>query len=396
MREEAMLNFEYSLPTKFAFGKGSIDKIADLIPEGSRVLMTYGGGSIKKNGVYDAVKSRVKLVCEFGGIEPNPHYETIMKGVQIAKEHHVDFVLAVGGGSVIDASKFLMAAVDYTASEDPWHMVTKWACADPAERDGAYAPHTHLKLGVVLTIPATGAEANPSAVITNHARKEKRSIEHPCMMPCFAIIDPLYTYSLPARQVRNGIVDAFVHVLEFYTGHFNLGRLQDREAEALMQTLIEIAPLNLAADASYRDRADLCLCCTKALDNHLAPGIVQCWGAHKIGHEMTTFYGLDHGQTLAISTPALLKKLLPLRKQKLAQLGRRVFGLAGDDDTAVAERAIASMEAFFESVGQPTRLSAYGLDGAHFEEICDSIKIPFAIGQVRDKETVMEILNMCL
>lgn len=390
-----MQSFEFSSTTHLVFGKDSIKGIKDLIPKGARVMMTYGGGSIKKNGVYDAVKSRVDLVCEFGGIEPNPHYETLMKGVKVAQENNIDFVLAVGGGSVVDGSKFLIAAVDYNASDNAWDMFTKWSCADPQTRDPKYKPHTHLKLGVVLTLPATGTETNDGGVVTNVSLKEKRAISDPCMYPLFSIVDPLYTYSLPMRQVRNGITDAYVHVLEQYTGHYNMGRLQDREAESLMTTLIEIAQANLVEKPEYRDRADLVFCATKALDGHLAVGVDQCWGAHMIGHELTTFYGLDHGQTLAISTPAILTKLLPFRTPKLAQYGRRVFGLEGADEE-VAKKAIEKTAEFFESIGQPTHLSGYKMDGSHFKEVCDSIMVPFALGQVKDKETVLEILNLCL
>jgi len=391
-----MKNFVFSLPTMLHFGKDSINELRNLIPKGARVMMTYGGGSIKKNGVYDAVKKNCDLVCEFGGIEPNPHYETVMKGVALAKENNIDFVLAVGGGSVVDGSKFLIAAIDYNASDNAWDMITKWSCANPATRDPKYRPHTHVKLGVVLTLPATGTETNNGGVVTNVALKEKRAISDECMYPVFSIVDPMYTYSLPLRQVRNGITDAYVHVLEQYTGHYNLGRLQDREAESLMKTLIEIGKLNLVENPDYRDRADFVFCATKALDYHLAVGVDQCWGSHMIGHELTTFYGLDHGQTLAITTPAILTKLLPLRTPKLAQYGRRVFDLQGDNDEEIAKKAIQKTADFFESLGQPTHLSGYKMGAEHFKEVCDSILLPIALKQINTKEEVMEVLNLCL
>jgi NADP-dependent alcohol dehydrogenase len=346
--------------------------------------------------VYDDVLKYAKkfIVCEFGGVEPNPHYETIMKALKVAKENKVNFVLAVGGGSVVDGAKFLIAAMDYTASDDPWDMITKWACAK--DKDPKYAPHTTVKLGVVLTIPATGTETNNGGVITNVALKQKRAIAGPDLYPQFSVVDPVYTYSLPLRQVRNGITDAFVHVLEQYTAHFEMGRLQDRQAEAIMLTLMEIAQGNLIENPAYRDRADFVWCATKALDYHLAVGIVQCWGAHMIGHEMTTFYGLDHGQTLAITAPAILRKLLLKRAPKLAQLGRRVFGLTGDNNEEVAKKAIDKIEEFFNSIGQHTHLSQYKMDDSKFKDILASISVPFANGQITDKETVLEVLKLGL
>jgi len=390
-----MKNFQFSLPTKLFFGEGAIKNIQEKhLLDGKRVMMTYGGGSIKKNGVYDAVKAVCTPVVEFGGIEPNPHYETCMKAVAVAKENNIDFILAVGGGSVVDGSKFICAAIDFTASDNPWDIFTKFCCA--AKPDPKFMPRTHIKLGVVLTLPATGTEMNNGGVITNVGLKQKRAFGSPDCYPVFSIVDPKYTYSLPLKQVRNGLADAFVHVCEQYLGNFHQGRYQDRESEALLSTLIEVAPLNLVESdkLNYRDRADFVYCATRALDNYLNVGVTQCWGAHMVGHELTTFYGLDHGQTLAITLPAILKKLLPSRIPKLAQCGRRVFHLDGTDEE-VAPKTIESIENFFESIGQKTRLSAYGFDKSHFEEIASTIGLPLAAdGAIKTKEDVLDILNL--
>jgi NADP-dependent alcohol dehydrogenase len=387
-----MNNFEFTSPTKVLFGNGSISKIVNHIPTDAKAMLIYGGGSIKKNGVYDDVMKYAKkfIICEFGGVEPNPHYETVMKALKVAKENKINFVLAVGGGSVIDGAKLLIAAMEYTISDEPWDMIAHFG-------DPKYAAHTSVKLGVVLTLPATGSETNSVAVITNVARKQKRSFNSKDLFPLFSVLDPLYTYSLSLRQVRNGITDAFAHVLEQYTAHFGMARLQDRQCEAIMRTLIDIAPGNLAEKPTYRDRADLMWCATKALDFHLGVGTVMCGGSHAIGHELTTFYGLDHGQTLAIIAPALLRKLVPKRTQKLAQMGRRVFDLSGTNDEEVAMKAIDKLEEFFRSLGQYTRLSEFKLDDSKFKEISENVRnMPFAHGDITDKETVVDILRMAL
>lgn len=343
-----MENFSLANPVKIIFGKDTIKNIANEIPQGSKVLMTYGGGSIKKNRVYDqAVKALSGFEWyEFSGIEPNPHYETCMKAVAMIKEKGIDFILSVGGGSVLDATKFISAAVCFEEG-DPW-MILKGGKIKKA-----------MPFGDIITLPATGSEMNNGAVITRAETAEKLAFASPLTYPEFSVLDPTVTYSLPPRQTANGVVDAFVHVMEQYLT-YNEGDslLQDNMAEAIVKTLVAEGPKALKEPTNYDVRANLMWASTWALNGWIACGVPEDWATHMIGHEITAFYGLDHAQTLAIVLPGVMTVLKEQKGKKITRLGKEVFGIEGGD---AIDKTIKAVEDFFESMGVKTHLSDYGL-----------------------------------
>ncbi|MFN3589309.1 MAG: iron-containing alcohol dehydrogenase [Spirosomataceae bacterium] len=351
-------SFSYHNPVKIVFGKGTISQLSKLVPTGAKVMITYGGGSIFKNGVYDQVKKALNgfEVVEFGGIEPNPTYETLMKAVEMAKEEKVSFLLAVGGGSVLDGTKFIAAAIPYEG-EDHWQIVL--------DRKN-YT--TALPLGSVLTLPATGSEMNYYAVISRTETKEKKGMGGPLLYPQFSILDPETTYTLPTQQVANGIADAFTHVMEQYMTYPVDAQVQDRMAEGILQTLIDIAPDALAKSDDYASRANFMWAATMALNGLLAVGVPTDWATHQIGHELTALHGIDHARTLAIVLPHLLKHQLAHKEAKLVQYGTRVWGLRGEP-SEVALQAIEKTAAFYESLGIPTKASAYGIGAETVTEV---------------------------
>ncbi len=347
-----MNNFDFYNPVKILFGEGKIDQLSQEIPKGARVLFTYGGGSIKKNGVYEKVKLGLTgiQVFEFGGIEPNPHFETLMKAVDIIKSEKIDFLLAVGGGSVIDGTKFMAAATFFKG--DPWDILAKGAKVEKA-----------LPLGTILTIPATGSEMNSGGVITRASTKEKLAFGSPLLFPKFSILDPTVTYSLPIKQIANGVVDAFIHTTEQYLTYPSNSPIQDRFAEGILKTLIEIGPQAIANPEDYQIRANLMWSATMALNGLIATGVPTDWATHMIGHELTAFFGLDHGVTLAIVLPALLREMKDDKREKLLQYGRNVWGIEkGTEDNRIDE-AIIRTASFFNSLGVKTKLSAFGITG---------------------------------
>lgn len=359
-----MNNFEFYCPTKMVFGKGSIAKLSELIEKDKKVLMIYGGGSIKKNGVYDQVKEALKdhTVFEFSGIEPNPTYETCMKAVEIVKKENIDFLLAVGGGSTLDGTKFIAAAAKYEG-EEPYDIVAKEAPFKEA-----------LPLGSVMTLPATGSEMNQAAVISRTSTQEKFALRDPKVFPQFSIVDPETTYSLPIEQVRNGIVDTFVHTMELYATYDVNTPLQDSWALGLIKTLIQEAPKVLKNNTDYDAKANICWCATCGLNYWLSVGAVQDWSTHRIGHELTAFYGLAHGQSLAVVMPRLWDKRKAEKAQKLAKLAREVYGCKESDDVKAAECAIIKTEEFFNSLGMKTKLSDYNVNS---KEAAERIKERF-------------------
>ncbi|WP_439883199.1 iron-containing alcohol dehydrogenase [Pontibacter sp. MBLB2868] len=344
-----MNNFTFYNPVKILFGKGQIAAIKDEIPAGARVMITYGGGSIKKNGVYDQVIEALKAhtVLEFEGIEPNPHYETLMQAVDIAKRQKIDFVLAVGGGSVIDGTKFIVAAMAYEG-EDPWDILAKKApvtCAVP--------------FGAVLTLPATGSEMNSGSVITRVETQEKLAFGSPFTFPKFSVLDPETTFTLPLRQISNGIVDAFTHVLEQYLTYPVNAPLQDRLAESILLTLKEEGPKALQNPKDYDTMANFMWCATMALNGVIRVGVPTDWATHYIAHELTALHGIDHARTLAVVLPSLLRYKHETKREKILQYGERVWGVdAGTVDERI-EATIQATIAFFESLDINTRLSDY-------------------------------------
>ena len=348
-----MLNFEFYNPTRILFGTDKIPELARHVPADARVLLLYGGASAQKTGTLDEVKAALgaRAVFEFGGIEPNPTYETLMRAVEQVKRDGIDFLLAVGGGSVIDGSKFVAAAACFDG--EPWDILLKRG------RNISRA----LALGTVLTLPATGSEMNSGAVVTRQATQTKLAFSSPHCFPVFSVLDPTKTYTLPRTQIANGIVDAFVHTVEQYLTYPVQGRVQDRFAEGLLQTLIEIAPAALAEPPDYDSRANLMWTATLALNDLIGAGVPQDWATHMIGHELTALYGIDHARTLAIVLPSLLQVQRGSKRAKLLQYGERVWGICSDSasEDARIDQAIARTRAFFEGVGIGTRLSDYGL-----------------------------------
>lgn len=349
-----MNNFEAYNPTRIIFGKNQYHRIPDLLKPFSvkTILLAYGGGSIKKNGVYDEVISQLSdfRVIEFGGIEANPEYETLMKAVEIVKNERVDFILAVGGGSVIDGIKFVSGASQYDG--EPW---------DVLERKQGCEFKTAVPFGTVLTLPATGSEANSGAVISRAEIKEKRTMGGPLFFPAFSICDPQVVASLPQRQIANGITDSFMHTLEQYLTHPTANLLQERQAEAILSTLIEIAPNILKNPSDYEAAANLMWCSTNALNGNLRLGVPTDWCTHMIGHELTAFYGIDHARTLAIIAPRLYENQLGNKFEKLVQYGKRVWNLVGTNEE-IATKAIEKTETFFRQLGIKTRISDYTND----------------------------------
>jgi NADP-dependent alcohol dehydrogenase len=345
-----MFNFSFQNPTRIVFGKDQLAQLAKLIPPGSKVLLTYGGGSIKKNGVYDQV---VKALAgfdwqEFSGIEPNPSFETLMRAADLVRREKIDFLLPVGGGSVIDGTKFIAAAAVFDG--DAWDILAKAAKVTAA-----------IPLGCVLTLPATGTESNGNSVVTRYETQQKLSFSSALVYPQFAILDPTVTFSLPPKQVANGVVDAFVHVMEQYMTYPVNASVQDRFAEGLLQTLIEEGPKALSQPDNYDVRANVMWAATMALNGLIGQGVPQDWATHMIGHEITALYGLDHAQTLAIVLPSLLQQQRGQKRDKLLQYGRRVWQLQHQDEKRLIDDAINHTRAFFEQMGVPTRLADYGI-----------------------------------
>ena len=337
-----MENFIFQNPTKLIFGKGMIAQLSKEIPAGKRVMVTFGGGSVKKNGVYDQVKEALKAfeVVEFWGIESNPKVETLREAIKLGKEKQVDFLLAVGGGSVIDGTKLIAAGLLYDG--DAWDLILK-----------GVSKHA-VPLATVLTLPATGSEMNNGAVISRKETAEKFAFYS--FNPVFSILDPTVTFTLPKWQVACGIADTFVHVMEQYMTRPGQSRLMDRWAEGVIQSLVEIAPSIMENQEDYDKMADFMLCATMGLNHFIAMGVCEDWATHMIGHELTALHGLTHGATLAIVLPGLWRTLKQKKMAKLVQLGERVWGIQDGSDEERADRTIEKTEAFFRSLGLPTRL----------------------------------------
>ena len=348
-----MNNFELYNPVNYVFGKGQIEKLKDLVPANTKVLIAYGGGSIFKNGIYDQVKSALTTqfeennILEFGGIEPNPRYETLMKAVAIIREQKIGFVLAVGGGSVIDGVKFISAAVNYDG--DAAEILRKRILF----KEGANV----ISFGTVLTLPATGSEMNSGAVVTIGATQEKLTLGGSALFPKFSIVDPTVITSLPKRQLQNGVVDAFTHTMEQYLTYKHDAILQDRISESILQTLIEIGPDVVENPSDYKLASNFVWCATMALNGLIQKGVPSDWATHMIGHELTALYEIDHARTLAIIGPNLYKVMFETKKDKLAQFGKRVWNIQEGSTEEIAEKAIEKTVEFFHTMGMKTKLS---------------------------------------
>jgi NADP-dependent alcohol dehydrogenase len=327
--------------------------VVNEIPKNAKVLLTYGGGSIKKTGVYEQVTKVLNKIefIEFGGIEANPHYETCMKAVDIIKKEKINFLLSVGGGSVLDATKFIAAATLYK-NGDPWEILNR--------RNEIFVEEA-MPIGAVLTLPATGSEMNGNSVITRISRMEKLAFGSPKVMPKFSILDPECVFTLPDTQVSNGVVDAFVHVVEQYLT-FNVNSpIQDRFAESILTTLIEEGPKVLADRKDYESAANFMWSATMALNGLIGAGVAQDWATHLIGHELTALHGIDHAQTLAIVLPGMMHVKRQNKKDKILQYGERIWGIKSGTDNEKIDKAITKTIEFFESVGIKTTLPDYGV-----------------------------------
>ena len=351
-----MENFIFQNPVKLIMGKGMIARLAKEIPSDKRIMITFGGGSVKKNGVYDQVKEALKnhFTVEFWGIEPNPAIETLRKAIALGKEEKVDYLLAVGGGSVIDGTKLISAGILYDG--DAWDLVL------------AGRPVTHtVPLATVLTLPATGSEMNNGAVISRRETKEKYPFY--ANYPIFSILDPEVTFTLPPHQVACGLADTFVHVMEQYMTTTDQSRLMDHWAESILSTLVEIAPKIKEDPRNYDLLADFMLSATMGLNGFIAMGVTQDWATHMIGHELTALHGLTHGATLAIVFPGTLRTLRKQKEGKILQYGERVWGINSGTTEERVSQAIEKTEQFFQSLGLSTRLSQEKIGDATITEI---------------------------
>ncbi len=344
-----MYNFEYKNPTKILFGKGQIENLSNELPQDAKILLLYGGGSIKKNGVYDQVMNALseRNVIEFGGIPPNPEYSVLMEALKVIKKEKIDYLLAVGGGSVLDGTKFLSAAA-YFEGDDPWDILSKGA----AVKKG-------MPFGTVLTLPATGSEMNSALVITREETKEKLSTGGPIYFPQFSILDPEVVKSIPQRQLANGIADAFMHVLEQYMTYPIGAMIQDRFAESILQSLIEVAPDIMKDPSDYNAAANYMWSCTVALNGLIGKGVPEDWTVHMMGHEITALFGIDHARTLSIIAPNHYRYNFESKKDKLAQYAERVWNVTEGTIDEKAKAGIEKTEAFFHSLGIKTKLSEY-------------------------------------
>ncbi|MCK5821249.1 MAG: iron-containing alcohol dehydrogenase [Bacteroidales bacterium] len=359
-----MDNFELYNPVRILFGRGKISEIDTHIPSKGKIMFCYGGGSIHKNGVYQQIVNALgeREYIEFGGIMPNPEYEFLLPAIEIVKKEKIDFLLAVGGGSVIDAVKFIAAAANFEGS-DPWTILSESSSVKSA-----------ISIGVVLTLPATGTEMNGNSVITKKETHDKLAFSTPFVLPKFSILDPELTYSLPQNQVINGVIDAFIHVIEQYLTYPSDAPVQDAYAESLMNILKDEGQKAYTLEKpDYNNRASIMWSATNALNHFLSMGVKTDWSTHLLGHELTALHGLDHAVTLAIILPGVMEAMKEQRKEKLLQYAENVWGLTGIDHNSVIEESILKTEQFFKDLGVKVRLSDYDIGQETIERILERL-----------------------
>jgi NADP-dependent alcohol dehydrogenase len=359
-----MENFTYFNPTRIQFGRGQIATLDTELPAQARVLLLAGGGSIRSNGVHAQVIKALgsRKVTEFFGVEANPDYDTLMRAVEIVKAEKLDWILAVGGGSVLDGAKFVAAAAVYAG--EPWKILTSWG----SKLEKA------LPIGAVLTLPGTGSEANGAAVISRRSIKEKLAFIDPAVFPKFSILDPETTFTLPERQISNGVADAFTHVMEQYLTFPANAAIQDRFAESVMRVLIDEGPKSVKNPTDYDARANVVWAATWALNGAIGAGVPQDWASHMIGHELTALHNIDHARTLAVVMPSLLNVQRATKGAKLLQFGERVWGIREGSDDARIDETIRKTRGFYESLGLRTRLSDYNLKPAVAAEVAGRLR----------------------
>jgi NADP-dependent alcohol dehydrogenase len=383
-----MENFTYFNPTRILFGRGQIAAIDKELPADARILLLAGGGSIRSNGVHAQVRAALggRVVHEFFGVEANPDFDTLMKAVAIVRAERIGWILAVGGGSVLDGAKFVAAAAPYPG--DPWEILTT---------RGSKLREA-LPIGAVLTLPGTGSEANGAAVISRRSIREKLAFIHPLVFPRFSVLDPETTATLPERQISNGVADAFTHVIEQYLTYPANAAIQDRFAESVMQVLIDEGPKSVRDPRDYDSRANVVWAATWALNGAIGAGVPQDWASHTIGHELTALHGIDHARTLAVVVPSLLSVQRASKGAKLIQYGERVWGIREGSDDARIDAAIAQTRAFYESLGLKTRLADYNVRADTAGEVARRLKARglVKIGERSDitPEVVERILSL--
>jgi NADP-dependent alcohol dehydrogenase len=359
-----MENFTYFNPTRIHFGRGQIAKIDEELPARCKVLLLAGGGSIKANGVHSQVVKAVgsRQLFEFFGVEANPDYDTLMRAVEVARREGIDWILAVGGGSVLDGAKFVAAAVPYKG--DPWEiLITRGSKLQSA-----------LPIGAVLTLPGTGSEANGASVVSRRSIKQKLAFIHAVAFPRFSVLDPETTMTLPERQIANGVGDAFSHVIEQYLTYPANAAIQDRFAESVMRVLIDEGPKSVKNPSDYDARANVVWAATWALNGAIGAGVPQDWASHMIGHELTALHGIDHARTLAVVVPSLLNVQRATKGAKLIQYGERVWGISGGSDEARIDAAIQKTRGFYEALGLRTRLADYDVKADTAAEVAGRLK----------------------
>jgi len=359
-----MNDFDFHNPTRILFGKGRIADLKDQVPADAKVLIIYGGGSAEKTGVLGQVRDALsgRTLVEFGGIEPNPRYATALKAVDVIKDEDITFLLAVGGGSVIDATKFIAAAA--LKDGDAWDILTS----------GGAAIEKAMPFGTVLTLPATASEMNANSVITNPEKGAKLPFRSAHCFPVFSILDPEVTYTLPERQIANGVADPFVHIIEQYLTYPVNAPIQDGFAETLMRTLIDLGPKAIADPKDYDIRANLMWTATLALNGLIGAGVPQDWSSHMIGHEITAYNDTDHARTLAVVLPSLMNDQRGPKREKLLQYAANVWEIRDGSDEDRIDAAIAATRGFFEDLGIKTRLSDYDVDASGIDHIVAALK----------------------
>jgi len=360
-----MLKFDFYNPTRIVFGKDRLKELNKLIAADAKVLVLYGGGSVTKYGTLDKVRQALdgRQIVEFGGIEPNPRYSTLMRAVEVVRREGVDFLLAVGGGSVMDGTKFVTLAAAYDGNaEDLLHFGFKPVPVTTAR-----------PIGTVVTLPATGSEMNSGGVISHQGGKYP--VFSPLAFPRFSILDPTLTFTLPPTQVANGVIDTFIHTVEQYVTIPAEGRFQDRTAEGILRTLIEIGKTTIDHPTDFDARANLMWCATNALNGLIGAGVPQDWTTHMIGHELTAMFGIDHAKTLAILQPAVWTVRKEQKRAKLLQYAERVWDLTTGEETGRIDQAIANTRGFFEGLGVPTRLGAYGVSADKIDDLINALEM---------------------
>lgn len=359
-----MKNFNFQNPTRILFGRGRIADLNDQIPSDAKVMILFGGGSAERSGVLGQVREALagRTLVEFGGIEPNPRYATALKAVDMINEKNVDFLLAVGGGSVIDATKFIAAATKYEG--DAWEILTSY---------GSVIKEA-MPFGSVLTLPATGSEMNSGGVITNPEKEAKLPFNSSHCFPVFSVLDPEITYTLPPRQVANGVVDAFVHTMEQYLTYPSAAYVQDGFAETLLRTLIELGPKALETPKDYDIRSNLMWTATLALNGLIGAGVPQDWASHMIGHEITALNDTDHARTLAVVLPSLMNDQRDRKREKLLQYAANVWNIREGSEDARIDAVIDSTRRFFEQMGIKTHLSDYAIGAPEIDHIVNALK----------------------